>query len=79
MTGFSNGQVKTGVRRTLFGPTHVVMARITVLQYVKRGRQPLTVHIGGAQCRVISARRFQGVAKLQQIALRLGVIFQQMQ
>ncbi|MNT48944.1 hypothetical protein D3C72_1857580 [compost metagenome] len=79
VAGLGDRQVKTCVRGPLFGTTHLFVTRITVLQRIECRGQPLAIHISGAQRSVVGAGRLQRMAKLEQIALRLGIAFQQMQ
>ena len=72
-------QVKTRVRLALFGTTDFIDPRVTILQPFKCQAQPLAVHVCGAQGGIKRAGRFQRMPKLQQVALRLGIAFKQLQ
>ncbi|MNL44642.1 hypothetical protein D3C87_1672310 [compost metagenome] len=79
VTGFSDRQMEFRIRCALFRTAHLIVARVAVLQFVERRSQPFAIDIRGTQRCVIGAGRFQGVTKLQQVALGFRVAFQQMQ
>ncbi len=79
VAGFGDGQVELRIGRALLGTGHLAFSCIAALQRLERLGQALTIHLGGAQCRVISTAAFQGVTKLQQIALGIIIVFQQVQ
>ncbi|MNJ58571.1 hypothetical protein D3C77_542070 [compost metagenome] len=71
--------MKARIGRTLFGPVHFSGSTVAILQGIKRCLEPLTIRLCCADRRIIGARCLQGMPELQQIALRLGIAFKQLQ
>src|SRR5690606_29882297 len=69
--------METGVRSPFLRPAGLLS--VASLQRIKDLGQTLTIQVRGAQRRVIGTTAFQGMAKLQQVALRILIVLQQLQ